>query len=275
MSNALFLSSKFIDAGTVAASSTQGTLTADYVQQRDPEQVWRATGCTAEYLTFAFDGSVAANALVIVGHNLSALATLRLRLGATAADVTASPAVDTGAVSAWPSGGKQSPPDWPFEFSLLTWANTTGYGFGRLDIADASNPDGYVEIGRLFCGESFVPTANIDNTPALGLISADEAAWTPWGKPIGDSRGPAARSMEVTFSHLDEDEMGDELHELQRYVGRAGDFAVCLDPAATTRFHRYSGQFRFRDLTPFRAVPAWKADNSQVWQATLPMEEIV
>lgn len=274
MSNALFLSSRWINDAVVTASSVQGSLSADYVQVMDPAQVWRATGCAAEYLDFAFDGAVAANALVIVGHNLSALATLRLRLAATAADVTAAPAVDTTALSAWPSSGKHGALDWPYEFSLLTWSNSTAYGFGRLDIEDPTNPDGFVQAGRLFCGPGFVPSANVDNTPRLGLISPDEAARTPFGRSIGDSRGPAARAMEVTFSHLDEDEMGDELLELQRYCGLARDFAFCLDPEAMTRFHRYSGQFRIAALNAVQAIPFWNADNNQVWQATIPLEEV-
>lgn len=275
MGNALFLSSRWIDDAVVTASSVQGTLVASNVQTIDPAEVWRATGCAAEHLDFAFAGAIAADALVLVGHNLGAAATLRLRLAATAADVTAAPAVDTGAVSAWPSSGKHGDPEWPYELSLLRWSNAVAYGFGRLDIADAANGDGFVQAARLFVGPAFVPTLNVDQTPSLGLLSPDEAGRTPFGRSIGDARGPAGRSMAPTLSALDEDEMGEGLFELQRFAGLARDFAFCLDPAATTRFHRYSMQARFAALTVFQAQPFWNAAGNQVWQATLPLEEVI
>ena len=97
---ALWLSSKRIDAATLVASSEEGTLVVGYLQDRRPEKKHRFTGCTAEYYTFDFGQDVACNALALVGHNLSAAATLRLRLAASAANVTAAPVTDPDMIRA-------------------------------------------------------------------------------------------------------------------------------------------------------------------------------
>jgi hypothetical protein len=273
--NALFLSPRWIDAATVTASSTEGLLTADNVQTARPDQVWRATGDTAEYLAWDFGEDVMVEALALVAHNLSSAATLRLRLGTSEANVTAAPGFDSGAVSAWPVSGKPDDLDWQSYFSLVLADNATGYRYGRVDIADSANVDGYVQVGRLFVGPAFVPSINVDINPSLGLTSPDEAGRSAFGHTFGDNRGPAARVMQLPMSALDEDEMGDELFELQRYCGLAKDFAFCLNPEATTRFHRYAMQARFSTLNSFTAQPAWNEFGNQVWQTTLSIEEML
>lgn len=303
--NALFLSSRWIDGATVTASSSQGLLTADHVQTIRPDQVWRATGCAAEWLAWDFGVARDVDAAVVLAHNLSADATLRLRLAATAADVTAAPAVDTGVVSAWPTSGKPTSLDWQSWFSLLLFAPTgdggfilaetgdplldengdpivaeddgtiTDYRYGRLDIADPTNPDGFVQVGRFYVGPAFVPAINVDINPSIGLISPDEVGRTAFGHAYGDNRGPAARVLQVPMSAIDKDEMGEEMFELQRYCGLAKDFAFCLDPAETTAFHIYALQARFAALNGFQAQPAFNETGKQVWQTTLALEEIL
>ncbi len=273
MANALFLASRWTNDASVTASSAQGLLTADKVQSIDPTEVWRATGCAAEYLAWDYGSDVECDCAILTGHNLSPTATLRLRLAASAAGVTAAPAVDSGVVSAWPSSGKPDVLDWFSWFSLVLATNSAGYRYGRLDVADPANPDGFVQAARLFAGPSFVPLLNVDINPSLGLMSPDEVGRTPFGHFFGDTRGPAARVMAVPMSALTEAEMGEELFELQRYCGLARDFAFCLDPAATTTFYRYAMQARFASLQPFQLQRIWN-EVSQLWQTTLPLEEV-
>lgn len=267
---ALFLSPRWSDAATVTASSEQGLLGVEHVRTMDPTQVWRATGCAAEWLVWTYGEDVIADAAIVAAHNLSAAAMLRLRLYDAGGNVVA----DSGWVSAWPASGKPALTDWPSFLSLVRVANVTPCRSGRLDIMDPGNAAGYVEIGRLMAGPAFVPEMNVDVNPSLGLITPDEAGRTPFGRAYGDNRGPAARTLQLPMSSIDEDEMGGQLFELKRYCGLARDFAFCLDPEATTRFHRYSGQFRFGALAPFQAVPFWNAAN-QFWQTTLPLEEVM
>jgi hypothetical protein len=268
--NALFLSSRYLDAATVASSSELSSLPAANVQDMRPDKTWRAMAASA-YLTVDFGADVAANALAVIWPGPDASATLRWRMASSAAAVTSAPAVDTTVLSAWPASGKPADPDWPYYFSLLTWSNSTGYRYGRLDIADAIT----VEVSRLFVGPKFVPTANVDLNPSLGLQSPGYANRTMWGKLYTDVRGPPSRLLTLPMSSIAETEMTDDLFELQRYAGVARDFAFCLDPAATTKFHKYSGQFRFPSLAPFQAQPFWNDSNNQIWQASLALEEVL
>jgi hypothetical protein len=272
--NALFLSPKWSDAATMTASSEQGALPIESVQAMDPTKVWRATGCAAEWIAWDFGSAVISDAIVAIAHNFSEGAMLRLRLAGTAANVTAAPEVDTGFVSAWPTSGKPSLTDWTSWLSLVRATNPVAYRYGRLDIEDIANPDGYVQIGRLITGRAFVPEINIDVNPSIGLITPDEAGRTPFNQVYGDTRGAAARALQLPMSCVDEAEMATQLFELKRYCGLARDFAFCLDPSATTRFYLYSGQFRFGAMSPFQSQPLWNA-TAQVWQTTLSIEEVL
>lgn len=274
--NALFLSSRWIDGALLSASSERGLLAVEHLQSYRPDQVWRATGCAAEWIAWDYGhANYALEALVIAAHNLSPGATLRYRLANTEGDVTAAPAVDTTAVSAWPTSGKPSDPDWPSYFSLLVEENPTGYRYGRLDIADPTNPDGYVQIGRLFAGPAFVPSQNVDLSWSLGLAAPGESVVTPFGRTFMEDRGPSSRIMQLPFSAMDQNELMSELLELERYCGVARDFAFCLDPAATSHFHRFAMQARFESLQSGQAMAFFNESGQQVWQKTLTLAEVL
>lgn len=305
MTNALFLSSRSLDRAVMSSSSAQGLLTANNVQTIRPDQVWRATGCAAEWLAWDFGEAVEVEACAILAHNFGPAARIRVRLAANASDVTAAPAVDTGLVSAWPSSGKTTDPDWPSYFSLLLFVvddsggvllSETGdplldeFGapllaeepgpvaplrYGRLDIVDPTNPDGFVQVGRLFAGPAFVPTDNIDIDITLGLVSPGEVTRSPFGHTFTDDRGPASRVMNIPFSALDETELTDELFELERYCGVARDFAFCVDPSATSKFHKFAMQARFDPPQTKQARPYFDTNGEKVWQSTLILSEVL
>lgn len=268
--NAMFLSSRAINEATVEASSEQGLLVASNVQTIDPTEVWRATGCASEWIRWSMASAVIVNAIVANAVNWSPTAMIRLRLATTENNVTAAPDFDSGWVSPWPG---DVPADWLYKLAFLMVNNPDAFAFGRLDIEDPDNPDGYVEIGRLFADEGFVPTMNVDMNPTIGLVSSDEVGRTPFNHTIGDDRGPASRLMSVPMSAINDEEMRDELFELQRYCGLAKDFAFCLDPAATNSFYLYAMQARFAALSGFQ-YQLYFSDVSQLWNTTLNLEEI-
>lgn len=272
MSNALFLSSRWLDAATVTASSVQGLLTADHVQTIRPDQVWRATGCTLESLIFDHGEPVAFEAGAFINNNLSAAGTIGVKR-ATSLSGLATPDFTLAPVSAWPSSGK---PDDPGEspFSLVLTGNQDEYQFTQVDFIDPTNSAGFIQLGRALGGPAFVPTLNVDINPSIGLVSPDEVGRTAFGQAYGDNRGPAARVLQIPMSAIDVDEMNTELFELQRYCGLARDFAFCLDPAATDHFHRYALQARFASLNGFQGQPVFNDAGQQLWQTTLALEEI-
>ncbi|NDH64091.1 MAG: hypothetical protein EBY18_21155 [Alphaproteobacteria bacterium] len=192
MANIVILSPVDSDAAILGVSSAVSTLPAGNLQNMQPKRKWRSSGLT-EYITVDFGaGGAACNGLVLVGHNLTGAATLRLR-GKATPDVTVSPTVDTTAVSAWPATGKPAVGDWPQHLSWLSWSNSTALRYWRLDIADGANPAGYLQAGRLVLGRYWQPSINFDlgGTP-LAYDQRDVQVTTDYGEIFTDRRQRSA-----------------------------------------------------------------------------------
>lgn len=273
MANILFLSPRLSDLATLTASSEVGALPATFAQNPEPTKVWRTTACAAESLILDFGvGGAILNQAALVAHNLTSAATIRLRLADTVPDLTASPAKDSAAVSAWPSSGKHTDPDWPHELSLVGVTNSTAYRYARLDFIDAANAAGYLEFGRIAVGRAWQPVANVDLDPAIGFVPIDVQEANSYGQTFTDPRPWAQRQFDLSFSSGDQDDVHDYAMELSRLRGQAGDVVVCLDPAATTRFHRWSMQALFTGRAAFKAQPLWDA-TKQIWGFTASLIE--
>lgn len=265
MANILFLSPRISDQATVTASSEVASLPATFAQNQEPTKKWRTTGCAAEYVVFSWspDDLVITHAAV-VGHNLTSAATIRLRLADTVPSLTAAPDKDSGVVSAWPTSGKHTDPEWAHELSLVGVTNAVGYRYARLDFADAANPAGFLEFGRIAVGRAWQPSANIDLDPTIGFVPIDVQEPNSYGQTFTDPRPYAQRQFDLAFSALDQDDVHDYAMELSRLRGQAGDVIVSIDPEATTRFHRWSMQALFTGRAAFKAQPLWDGTN-QTW----------
>jgi len=276
MANALFLSSRLVDRATLVASSQVSSLPVAFLQDQRPEKKLRFTGCTAEWVAFDLGADIAeaCNALFWIDHNQTALGKLRLRMAATADAVTSAPVVDTGeaGTSAWPTSGKHTDLEWPQEISLLSWANDVILRYGRLDIADPTNPAGFVQAARFMIGRAFRPTFNIGSNFGLGLSTSDKRERTAFNRLYTDNRGPAARRMILPLSALKDTELKRQLFQLQRYCGLARDFGFALDPDATDDFHINTMQATFENDAQFDAQPIWDA-NGRVWRTSLSISE--
>jgi hypothetical protein len=275
VANILILSPTDSDAATVAASSQVATLPATNLQTMAPKRKWRSSGLT-EFLTFDFGAAgVAANGLALIGHNLTGAATIRVR-GKATSDVTVTPTVDTGAVSAWPASGKPTVAYWPQYFSWLQWTNAATLRYWRLDIADAANPAGYVEAGRTMLGRYWQPTQDFDfgGTP-LAFDTRDVQTVTDYGEIFTDRRQrSAARRTSLKISAGDKREVLDGIAEVQRLRGMWGDVACLLEPAATTDFHRFSMQGVFTTPQEHQIVQQF-SNNAEMWTVNFPLREVI
>ncbi|HTE35709.1 MAG TPA: hypothetical protein VK634_11140 [Reyranella sp.] len=270
MEKILFLSPRLSDLATLTASSEVGSLPATFVKNPEPTKVWRTTGCAAESLVIDFGAAAVVDTAAIVAHNATAAGTVRLRLAATVPGLTAAPSVDSGVVSLWPSSGKHADPDWPHELSLARAVNGMAYRYARLDFADPANPAGYLEFGRIAAGRAWQPAMNIDLDPALGFVPLDVQEPNAYGQTFTDPRPWAQRQFDLSFSAANQDDVHDYAMELSRLRGQAGDVIVCLDPSATTRFHRWSMQALFTGRAVFKAQPLWDgADQTWGFSASL------
>ena len=133
---------------TALAANEQVTAPFANTRSDEPGFVWRTANLTTTYGKVQLSGAEW-DTFALVGSNLRATDTIRIRAGATSASVdgTAGLTVDQ-TFNAWsgvaPTGGALS-------FKLLTASVTSP--FVRIDITSAGNPANYVQAGRLVLGK--------------------------------------------------------------------------------------------------------------------------
>lgn len=103
-------------------------------------------------ITIDWGSAKTAQLLTFPRHNLSSTATIRWKRGTTAG---ASDVADSGTLSVWLFTPRVFRGD-VYEVIVLQSADTSAR-YETIEIVDASNPDGYVDIGRAFIGSLFVP----------------------------------------------------------------------------------------------------------------------
>lgn len=138
------------NAFTPNAQSGGSLAAVSYLGIDEAGLVWRTTGLTGNSITVQLDGT-SIDTIALMGTNLIAGNTVRIRLGATKAEVDGNSAtIDTTAQIALgtPEKGK----------TLVhhTLPTSAAYGFLRLDFSATGNPDGFVEVSRLIVGKSLI-----------------------------------------------------------------------------------------------------------------------
>lgn len=147
------------DASTLAGGSWNASYPLSNLKNRYLSQKARtsddATGST--YITIDLGSSQQIGVVALVSTNLSVTATVRIR-GADNALMT-SPDYDSGTL------GTYQHTDFATSFTQVDAR------YWRIDITDTSNPDGYVEVGRLFIGSRFRPGINCETGASIGVES--------------------------------------------------------------------------------------------------------
>jgi len=131
-----FLHDNEIDKYTPTVSSEQGNFPAENVQDTQLIMTWRTNSLTGQYLKIdAGEGkTITATCAAIVAHNLTSSATIKIQANAT---------------DSW--GGTPSV-DESFSYDaaiMVRFFTSAAYRFWRFYFDDATNPDAYIEIGRL------------------------------------------------------------------------------------------------------------------------------
>jgi hypothetical protein len=275
MKNITILSPTLSDVAVFGASSQVSTLPVANLQTMDPKKKWRAMVTAAAITIDAGAAGLAATGLALIGHNLTAAGTIRVRAKATS-DVTVAPTIDTTAKSAWPATGKPTDSYWNHYLSWLEWANAAALRYWRIDLSDPGNPAGYLQAGRLMLGAYWRPSINFDYDGApLAYAQKDIQVLTDYGQTFTDRRTRSApRLVALKHTSLDRREVLDGIAEIQRLRGMWGDVACLLDADETTDFHRYSLQGVFSTPQAHNLVPYYTT-NGEMWTATHNLREVI
>lgn len=193
----------------------------------------RTTDDAAASSTILIDLGATARAIRCVAalaHNISSAGTIRARGYSDSGYTTLVSGADTTAVTAWPSSFTAAdvsdyPKNWIYCF---TTAKTARYW--KIEISDTSNPDSYIELGRLWLGEAFEPAVSVVYGASLGYESRDLLEESLGGIVWGEKRTPR-RTTSISFPNISNTEKQRALI-MQKTLGTTGELLWVMNSAA-------------------------------------------
>jgi len=288
MANVALLWNKPSDAGTYSGGSWVGGLPLTNLAEPDVKRVARSANAAIGSTQFRVDLGATAPAMasdfVLLGHNLSINATIRIVVTSDASDASAGDrALDTGEMPAWvptavlgalpwgtfPWDGVD-PSAYPSAPTFFHRAASVAVGrYVWCYITDTANAAGYVEAGRFMAGAGWSPKVNAAYGASIQWVDPGETKRTRGGRRIYTPR-PRFRQFQMQFSHMSKDDAYGVAFEVDRQIGKGGNFFLAMDPAE-------EGQFRFR-----RSVYAALVDSQAIaqphfnrWSWSITAEELI
>lgn len=203
----------------------------------------------------------------LYGHNLSLDGLVRVRASSVAGSF-GTPLYDSGWVSAYP---EIYPPDtlqvghpsyadrlmtledWsvpenriPFQLVL---PSIVGARYWLIEFDDTSNPDGYVEVGRLFISWAYQAGINFEGAD-LGWVTSTVVTEMDGGADFFDDRG-VQREFRFRWPNVDADEaLTFHYDELLRKHGVVKQLVFVYNPTDTYHLHRRSMICRYKETNP-------------------------
>lgn len=268
MAKPIIATPEFSDAGTLAGLGTlAGTMPVTNLQTLQPGEPARWTSLSGMGLELDLGGAVAVNIVALLAHNATAAATWRIRAAGAQGDLTGNPGYDTGSVSLWPSGGKPSPaPD--RLGSIHAPAAAQSFRWWRIDLADAANPDGFFEAGRLMVDAALQTARAQDLGGSIGRADDSDHVIARGGH-IRPNVRPNRAVQRVRFSNLTKAEALGRFNGIERTRGRGRDILVVPNADESDWLHVEMIHGLMTRLGGVRQTSALR------WSAALEVEELV
>ncbi len=240
MGNIVIAAPTLSDAATVTASGETSAGPAENLKRMQPTDIWQAPTLTP-YLEVDLGAVSSFNLVGLLFTNATSSATWRVRAANTQADLTAAPAQDVSSlplrhsisVLPGPVSTTQSPDLTDARNHGLLWIPAGwSYRWLRIDIADATNPDGTLMAGRLYVSQAFQPKRNFEYGLADGFDDDSTIESTDGGQLIPND-GANRPVLDFTMNTSDESERH-TVREIHRLRGSRKDVLVITDPDTTT-----------------------------------------
>lgn len=219
-----------IDTATLSG----GAWAADYpitnLQNKRLARKARSTSTSAT-VVITLPAATDIGIVAVCSHNLTNAATVRVQIGA----------FDSGVVTVYP---KQpfSRQDYAIPFVTETASECT------INIEDSTNPDGYVEFGRIFIGPTFAPSTCVDWGYSDGLISASTMQESLGGPEFFFDLS-VRRSWQGQFSWLTDAEAA-EFRRIMRLSDIGNEVYWCGRSEDTAQAGEFWFLGRFSELSP-------------------------
>ena len=184
------------DKYTITASSEASGYPASNLQDISRKKTTRTTGAASEWWKIGNGTTkISISSIAIAEHNFTSGATVKLQGNDT--DVWTSPAREE--VIIWDAG------------IMTKFFTEAEYYYWRLLVADSSNPDGYIEIGRIEAG-GYLQMPPIEPGFSYPKITTSERDITVTGQVYGD-KGIIQRAPGFVFPIIEDSERG-EIEEM-------------------------------------------------------------
>jgi hypothetical protein len=135
-------------------------------------RIYRTNATTTAEIVYSMTSAITVNAIAIANHNITSSATA-IKIQGNASDVWTSPSFSQDIT-------------WDSDIMTATFTDQS-YQYWRLQIIDATNPDSYLEMGRVWIGESF-QSPGISPTLTHDKVSASIKSKSTGGQTYQDGR---------------------------------------------------------------------------------------
>lgn len=255
-----------IDLSSISGGSWLAARPLSKLKNRQIGDVARSTNLALASTKFDINLNAQRNVRVVDlrNHNFSLSAKYRIT-ASNAADFAALK-YDSGWSDAWPVVYPSGSLEWEDDnwwSGKYTDEQRVGYvaavthllpsnvlaQYWRVEIDDAVNPDGYVQLGRVFIGPVWQPTHNMSYGASIGWETTTEVqeAWS--GSEYFDAKTPF-RVARFAIDWMDEDEGMSSSFELTRQAGVDKEVMWIHDPTDTVHALRRRFLGRLRQLSP-------------------------
>ena len=233
------------DRAAIAAGSAAATMEAANLQAVQPGDRWRATDLSNAWLQIDL-GAAAAVRMIWLGYtNASVDALWRVRAANTLADLTGSPAYDSG----WIPHRVGDTTDWGRTHAFLWLPAALTHPHWRIDIDDGDNPDGWYEAGRLYLADPWQPSRNRRYGAGDGYAD-DSGAERARGGQTYVAEGGHWREGSFTLGFMDREEMQANAARIDRLAGTRRDLLIVYDPDDPARLMDECFYARLTELRP-------------------------
>lgn len=252
---------------SLSGGAWQATAARDKLKTRDYYEVARTVSAAPADTQFVMDQGWArpVRIVALIAHNLGAYAQWRIRAASDAdftslqydsgwMDVWRSPdlaGLDWSWQEWWVNGGRNGrgvrAAQWPANVLHILPANKRAQ-YWRIEVGDSANRLGYIEAGRVFIGDAFIPHAGMSYGRGLGVETASGVESTAAGLELFRRRVPT-RVVRGSLDWLSEAE-ADLLRGIQLEHDICQELYYVEDASRPERFPLTAFPARFRQLSP-------------------------
>ena len=193
-------------------------------------------------------------------------------LSLSGADFECAPQYDSGLVDAWPAeyiaGTTAEQRAGMVGNARIKPPAVQTYRYWRADMADESNPAGYLQLGRVFLGTGWTPAYNMGYGAGVGYEPRSSSVETDSGAEYFNAR-PNPRAVAVALEYMSEAEAMDGIFEMQRQLGTTDEVWFEWDADDRLQMPRRSFLARMKTLDKLR-MPYYHA-----MQCALELKELL